>query len=177
MEYKTVEDLFADGEKMVYHYFPLSKKDSILKDGLLCSKNTSLKSGEKKGIYVVWSDDIRVRNAIVETQASVDSKEIPVGELCQLTINLKKYDISAKDIAPDLNGGSECDINSFCCKIVKDIPNIDPNDITDWKGGNSDTYGVEFYNLEGYNIDHKPSNYEIGVTNGWYQVRSWKEYK
>lgn len=42
----------------------------------------------KKGIYVVWSDDIRVRNAIVESQVSVDASFKPVGKICQLAINL-----------------------------------------------------------------------------------------
>lgn len=38
MEMKTVGDLFADGEKVVYHYFPASEKESILKNGLLALK-------------------------------------------------------------------------------------------------------------------------------------------
>lgn len=177
MEYKTVEDLFADSEKVVYHYFPASKKESILKNGLLCSMNSSFKSGEKKGIYVVWSDDLCVRNAIAQTQCGADSKGNLVGPLCQLAINLKKYGITAKDIAPDLNGLSECDINSFCCKIIKDIPDIAPVDIIDWRDGSADTYGIEFYNLDGYNIDHIPTDYEFGVAVGYYQKRSWKDYK
>ena len=81
MEMKTVGDLFADGEKVVYHYFPASEKESILKNGLLCSKDSCTKNGMKKGIYVVWSDDIRVRNAIVESQVSVDASFKPVGKI------------------------------------------------------------------------------------------------
>lgn len=177
MEMKTVGDLFADGEKVVYHYFPASEKESILKNGLLCSKDSCTKNGMKKGIYVVWSDDIRVRNAIVESQVSVDASFKPVGKICQLAINLQKYGITAKDIAPDLNGGSECDINSFCCKIVKDISNIEISDISDWGGGSSDTYGVEFYNLAGYNIEHKPKDYDYLSSLGIYPEISWKEYK
>lgn len=174
---QTVEDLLSDGEKVVYHYFPVSLKESILEEGLLCSKDSCTKNGMKKGIYVVWSDDIRVRNAIVESQVSVDSKGNPVGKICQLAINLQKYGITAKDIAPDLNGGAECDINSFCCKIVKDIPHIDPSDISNWEGGSADTYGVEFYNLEGYNIDYMPKDYENGVANGWYPKIVSKKYE
>lgn len=176
-EIKTVEDLFADGEKVVYHYFPASIKETILKEGLRCAKDQCAKNGMKKGIYVVWSDDIRVRNAIVESQVSVDASFKPVGKICQLAINLQKYGITAKDIAPDLNGGAECDINSFCCKIVKDIPHIDPSDISNWEGGSADTYGVEFYNLEGYNIDYMPKDYENGVANGWYPKIVWKKYE
>ena len=93
---KTVGDLFADGEKVVYHYFPASEKDSILKNGLLCSKDSCTKNGMKKEIYVVWSDDIRVR---------------------------------------------------------------------------------EFYNLAGYNIEHKPKDYEYLSSLGIYPKISWKEYE
>ena len=173
---QTVEDLFADGNKVVYHYFPASEKDSILREGLLCSKSKSSRNSEKQGIYVVWSDDIRVRNAIVETQVRVDFFGNPVAEICQLSINLKKYGITVQDIAPDLNGEPKCDINSFSCKIMKDISNIEPADISDWEGGSADTYGIEFYNLEGYNIDYKPTDYESGLANGWYPDIIWKEY-
>lgn len=175
-EIKTVEDLFADGEKVVYHYFPASKKESILKDGLLCSKDGSSKFAERKGIFVVWNDDLRVRNAIAWEQTCVDSKSRPVKELCQIAINLKKYGITAKDIAPDLNGGAECDLNSFCCKIIKDIPNIDSSDISDFGRGNADTFGVRFYNLEGYNIAHKPMDYDYLASIDVYPHISWKEY-
>lgn len=172
----SVEDLFKDDSKCVYHFFPLEDKESILRNGLLCECNMRSKRGEKKGTYVVWSDDERVKSAIAETQASVRSNHTIVKKLCLLTINLKKYGITVEDIAPDLNGGGRPDLNSFCCKIVKDIKSVDENDITEWNGGNSDTYGIEFYNLEGYNIAHKPQDFDNNVANGIYTQLIWKSY-
>lgn len=88
MKYKTVEEMCADSEKAVYHFFPASRKDDILRDGLLCAKDSCSKSGEKKGIYVVWRDNTHVQAAIAEAQASVDKYGNPVGDMCRRYIEL-----------------------------------------------------------------------------------------
>lgn len=174
---KNVEDLFLKDTTNVYHFFPSNMKDNILRNGLLCSKDRCSKSSERKGIYVIWYDDERVKSAIAETQVSALFNGTIANELSLFTINLKKYGILAADIAPDLNGAGVPDINSFCCKIIKDITNIDHNDITKWEGGNSDTYGITYYNLEGYNIAHKPLDFDSFVENKIYAPIVWKEYK
>lgn len=176
MEIKTVEDLFADDEKIVYHYTSVKNVDSILREGLLCSKDDCTADG-KNGVYVVWSDDMRVRNTIAGEQACVNSKRQLVGPLCQVAINLKRCGITAKDIAPDLNREAKCGPNSFCCKIVKDIHGIKASDISDWQVGNSDTYGIDFYDLEGYNIEHMPQDYDYLAAIDIYPQIAWKEYK
>lgn len=167
--YKTVEEMCADSEKAVYHFFPAYLKEKILQEGLLVSMNLRWKAGEKKGIYVVWSDDERIQTYIAQNQAGVN------GEICRVKMNLKKYEITAKDIAPDLNGDEDCDPNSYCCKIVKDIKHIHPEDIEVWDKKNGDLFGVEYYNLDGYNIEHKPVNYEDGVVMGYFTRRTWKQ--
>lgn len=51
----------------------------------------------KKGTYVVWSDDMRIHNAIVETQVCVDAFLLkPVGKICQLSINLQNTESQQK---------------------------------------------------------------------------------
>lgn len=172
---KTVEDLFLDDSTNVYHFFPWEYKDSILENGLLCSNDGCNKKGEKKGIYVIWKNDERILSAIAETQASVRKDGSIVDKLGLCTINLKQYGISPQDIAPDLNGGENPDINSFCCKIVRDIVNIKEQDITEWSGGNADTYGIVFYNLKDYNIAHKPKDYDYMLNFGMPNIQ-WKNY-
>ena len=172
----NVEDLFLEEDTTFFHFFPMEKKDSILRDGLLCSKDESSKSSEHKGIYAVWYNDERVISAIADSQACVQYNGSIVSKLCLLKINLKHYNIIAKDIAPDLNGGGKPDINSFCCKIMHDIYNIREGDIVEWNGGNSDTYGIAYYNLDGYNIKYKPSDYDENVRLGLLPKIQWKSY-
>lgn len=173
---KNVEDLFHNKDSTVYHFFPVENKESILKEGLLCSLDESSKASEHKGIYVIWYDDDHVISAIAETQACVRRYSHRVSKLCLLKINLKHYGITAKDIAPDLNGGGKPDINSFCCKIIHDIKDIRETDITEWEGGNSDTYGINYYNLKGYNVAYKPADFDQNVELGLSPAIQWKEY-
>lgn len=174
--YKTVEEMCADSEKAVYHFFPAYLKEKILQEGLLVSKDECTAKGGRNGIYVVWNDDIRVQNAIVGDQVIVNKKFKQVGNICRVKINLKEHNISAKDIAPDINRGGNSDIGASSCKIVKDIIDIKPTDIEDWNIGNSDTYGIEIYDLEGYNVEYKPEDYDAFVQCNFYPKLEWKRY-
>ena len=174
---QKVDDLFADNNVCVYHFFHENDMESILNHGLLCSKDKCSKATEQKGIYVVWYNDKRVLSTIAETQACAKSDGSVVNDLYLLSINLKHYGISAKDIAPDLNGGGKPDVNSFCCKIMRDIKNIRESDISKWEGGVSDTFGIEFYDLEGYNIEYKPKDFDSLVSYGIYHNIEWKKYE
>ena len=157
---KSVEDLFSYNLN-VYHIFPTSKMDDILKDGLLCSKSGCSKLSEKKGTYVVWYNDRRVLSDVAEAKVSVLADGSPAGPLSLLTINLKKYGLSPKDIAPDFNDNGEVSVHSFYCKIVRDIFNIDPSDIQPFVNGGFDLYGMEFYDLVDYDICNKPKDYDF----------------
>ena len=90
---------------------------------------------------------------------------------------MSKYLIKPEDISPDWNGnGGEPDINSFCFVITKDILDIDPNDITPFVPGSTDLYGISFFDLKGYNIKHKPVNYEELLEYGIFREIEWLEY-
>ena len=137
------------------------------------------KKGTKQGVYVIWQDDLRIQSSILETQVAGDdySNLNLKTDYSIIKLDASKYQIKPEDISPDWNGnGDEPDINSFSFVITKDIKDIDPNDITPFNPGSSDLYGISFFDLKGYNIEHKPEYYEELQELGVYREIEWVDY-
>ena len=175
----NVQDFFSLKDSCLFRIVPNYKVDYILKNGLLVRDGHCFKKGTKQGVYVIWQDDLRIQSSILETQVAGDdySNLNLKTDYSIIKLDVSKYQIKPEDISPDWNGnGDEPDINSFSFVITKDIKDIDPNDITPFNPGSSDLYGISFFDLKGYNIEHKPEYYEELQELGVYREIEWVDY-
>lgn len=176
---KTVQDFFSSKDSCLFRIVPNNKVSYILENGLLVQDGRCFKKGTKHGIYVIWQDDKRIKSSILETQVSGDdyfNLNLKT-DYSIIKLDVSKYQIKPEDISPDWNGnGPDPDINSFSFVITRDILNIDPEDIKQFVPESSDLYGISFFDLKGYNIEHKPENYEELLELGIYREIEWVEY-
>lgn len=178
-EIKSVQDFFSMKDSCLFRIIPNKTVNYILKNGLLVRNGNYFMDGTKHGIYVIWQDDIRIKSSILETQvAGDDYRDLNLKtDYSIIKLDVSKYQIKPEDISPDWNGnGGEPDLNSFSFVITIDILDIDPKDITPFVPGSSDLYGITFFDLKGYNIEHKPVNYERQLESGIFREIEWLDY-
>lgn len=179
----TVKDFFNQDDPIVYHFVHSSRVVKNQALNLRISECVTRNYDRIRGIFTIWRDDPQILSSVYSSQlcgsASIGEK---ADDFFLATIHLKDHNITANDVMPDLNGGTDMEYSSNLV-ILKDILGIPYENISKFTVDNADILGITFKELKDYNIKHKPTDYDKSFLikfseedGGLYRQIDWIEY-